>query len=443
MRVIFSLFNFLLITLPVSAKTVHIMSEHRLGEALKYANTTYVIDESLNLKGRILQLPKNSILDFSSGGKINNGEIVGNNSIIKANAKLIFENIKIGGTWENTEVYSQWFQLSESQVSNDGVFSNLMQLCTGNKLTHFYMQKGTYYVAAVYRSAPIWVPSNVYWHNEATIKMLPTDMDRYNIVYLQKSNNVTIDGGAFIGDVESHKDKTGEWGHGIKCGGASNVVIKNVTCSYCWGDGIDLIEGLDENKKPTLNCNRITIDNVKCFYNRRQGISIEAASNVKITNSEFAYTGFPKYTSPGAGLDIEPWTDNKDKVWNITIVNCRFHDNRGLDVQCEPNVRKEKSFAKLHNNINFSKCDIGSMRIRYTKNITLLGCNVSKALYVLWADGVRLRKTTIEKYVKGEKLNNIKIIDCKIRPNLLSYTVPVVGVSALVLFVIAKYKNVI
>lgn len=83
------------------------------------------------------------------------------------------------------------------------------------------------------------------------------------------------------------------------------------------------------------------------------------------------------------------------------------------------------------------------MRIRYTKDITLLSCIISKALYVLWADGVRLRKTTIEKYVKREKLNNIKIIDCKIRPNLLSYTVPVVGVSALVLFVIAKYKNVI
>ena len=442
MKVVYSLVYFLIITLCVNAKTVHIGSEHILVEAFKYANTTYVIDESLDLRGKTLQLPMNSVLSFSLSGKINNGEIVGNHSIIKADTRLIFENVKIEGTWENTEVYSQWFQLNERKVSNNAVFSNLMQLCTGNKLTHFYMQKGTYHVAAIYRSAPILVPSNVYWHNEATIKMLPTDMDWYNIVYLQKSNNVTIDGGAFMGDVESHKGKTGEWGHGIKCGGASDVVIKNVTCSHCWGDGIDLIEGLDENKKPAINCNRITIDNVRCFYNRRQGISIEAASNVKITNSEFAYTGSPKCTSPGAGLDIEPWTDNKNKVWNIAVANCRFHDNKGLDVQCEPNVQKGAWFVKLRNNIIFSRCEMGTMRIRYAKGMVIENCNVGKHLSVLCADDVKLKNTKIEKFNEGEKASNIKLTNCMIKPSLLSYAIPLVGISALALTGIAIYKSI-
>lgn len=341
MKVINCILCLLMIALSVQAKTIHLKQNTDLTKVFGDAYTSFIVEDSLDLHGATIRLPFRSTLSFAINGSIHNGQIIGNSSLIKADERFILDNIKIAGSWRNTKVYSCWFKLLEGKTSNNDIFAQLMQLCTGKQLTHFYMQKGSYYVSAIYRSAPILIPSNVYWHNEATIKMLPTDLEWYNIVYLNKSTNVTIDGGRFMGDVEHHKGNSGEWGHGIKCGGASNVVIKNVTCSHCWGDGIDLIEGLDNNKKPTYNCNNIVIDNVKCLNNRRQGISIEAASNVKILNSEFAYTGFPKYTSPGAGLDIEPWTDNKNKVWSVSVVNCKFHDNKGLDVQCEPNIKKE------------------------------------------------------------------------------------------------------
>lgn len=290
MKGISSIMCFLLIALSVQAKAIHLKQNTNLNQVLRNSYTTFIVDESLDLHGTSIVLPFRSTLSFTTNGSINNGQIIGNSSLIKAGTSQIFNNIKIGGSWRNTKVYSQWFKFKGGQENNNDVFAQLMQLCGGNQLTHFYMQKGTYYVSAIYRSAPILIPSNVYWHNEATIKMLPTDLEWYNIVYLNKSNNVTIDGGSFIGDVENHKGKTGEWGHGIKCGGATNVIIKNVICSHFWGDGIDLIEGLDENKKPIYNCNNITINNVKCLNNRRQGMSIEAASNVRIINSEFAYT---------------------------------------------------------------------------------------------------------------------------------------------------------
>ncbi len=443
MKGISSIMCFLLIALSVQAKAIHLKQNTNLNQVLRNSYTTFIVDESLDLHGTSIVLPFRSTLSFTTNGSINNGQIIGNSSLIKAGTSQIFNNIKIGGSWRNTKVYSQWFKFKGGQENNNDVFAQLMQLCGGNQLTHFYMQKGTYYVSAIYRSAPILIPSNVYWHNEATIKMLPTDLEWYNIVYLNKSNNVTIDGGSFIGDVENHKGKTGEWGHGIKCGGATNVIIKNVICSHFWGDGIDLIEGLDENKKPIYNCNNITINNVKCLNNRRQGMSIEAASNVRIINSEFAYTGLPKYTLPGAGLDIEPWTNNQDKVWNVSVVNCTFHDNEGLDVQCEPNIKKLASFAVLKNNITFSKCNIGSMRIQYTKDIVLKNCNVSKNLLIQWTDGVVVRKSKIEKFKKGNKSSNVKMQNCEIKtkPSIVAYAIPLVGFSAFALVGFTKSKE--
>lgn len=442
MKGISSIMCFLLIALSVQAKAIHLKQNTNLNQVLRNSYTTFIVDESLDLHGTSIVLPFRSTLSFTTNGSINNGQIIGNSSLIKAGTSQIFNNIQIGGNWRNTKVYSQWFKFKDGQENNNDVFAQLMQLCGGNQLTHFYMQKGTYYVSAIYRSAPILIPSNVYWHNEANIKMLPTDLEWYNIVYLNKSTNVTIDGGRFMGDVEHHKGNSGEWGHGIKCGGASNVVIKNVTCSHCWGDGIDLIEGLDNNKKPTYNCNNIVIDNVKCLNNRRQGISIEAASNVKILNSEFAYTGFPKYTSPGAGLDIEPWTDNLNKVWNVTVVNCKFYDNKGLDVQCEPNIKKRESFATLRNDIFFSKCEIGSMRIQYTKDVVLKKCRISENLLIQWTDGVELQESKIERFKKGKNSSNVKMKKSEInfKPSIMSYTIPLVGFSALAFVCFTKYK---
>lgn len=63
------------------------------------------------------------------------------------------------------------------------------------------------------------MPSNVYWHNKATIRMLPIDMAKYSIVCINKSDNITIDGRIFIGDFEMRIGRVGEWGHGMKCEG--------------------------------------------------------------------------------------------------------------------------------------------------------------------------------------------------------------------------------
>lgn len=445
MKIINSILCFLMIALSVQAKTIHLKQNTDLTKVFRDTYTSFIVEDSIDLHGTTIRLPFRSTLSFAINGSIHNGQIIGNSSLIKADDRYILGNVKIAGSWRNTKVYSCWFKLLEGKTSNNDILAQLMQLCTGKQLTHFYMQKGTFYVSAIYRSAPILIPSNVYWHNEATIKMLPTDLEWYNIVLLNKSNNVTIDGGMFIGDVEKHKGQTGEWGHGIKCGGATNVVIKNLICSHCWGDGIDLIEGIDKQQEPTINCNNVTIEHVKCLNNRRQGISIEAASNVKLINCEFAYTGFPKFTSPGAGLDIEPWTDNRNKVWNVTVMGCKLHGNKGYDIQCEPNIKKSKSFTQLHNNISLLRNEIGTMRIQYTKGIFVRDCFITKDLFVQWTDDIELRKSRIENFKKKENVTNIKMKNCDIKSksNDLYCAISLVGLTVFALVSGIKYKKVI
>lgn len=398
----------LLIPLDSTSRTIVLCPDSDLQKQLIYDNVTYLIQNEFNLDGQTIYLPNKSVLSFFGNGQFFNGTICGNQSKINAKQRLILNNIQVEGTWNNEIVFSEWVNLNENSGSCNFAFSCLMKLCEGNTFTHFYMQEGIYYVEALYRSAPILLPSNVYWHNKATIKMLPNDLDWYNIVYINKSDNVTIDGGSFVGDALNHIGNTGEWGHGIKCGGATNITLKNLICSYCWGDGIDLIEGLDDDNKPSINCKSISVYNVKCLYNRRQGMSIEAASDVKVSNSEFAYTGQIKQTPPSAGIDIEPWTNNCNKVWNLSFQNCIMHSNKGYDVQISGNYLKRND--RLNNNFRFIRCTIDSMLVVRTNGVFINRSTISQELKILKTKNAKLKESAISKLSKGIDVSNFHFI---------------------------------
>lgn len=140
-----------MIALSVQAKSIHLKQNTILDKKICESYATFIVDDRLDLHGASIRLPFKSTLSFTANGSINNGRIVGNSSLIKAGAWLIFDNITIEGSWRNTKVYSKWFNLAEGQASNNYLFAQLMQLCLGKQLTHFYMQKGTYYVSAIHQ----------------------------------------------------------------------------------------------------------------------------------------------------------------------------------------------------------------------------------------------------------------------------------------------------
>ena len=359
-----------------------VVSSKDWGNQLKYENTSYIICERLDLKGKEFVVPNNSRLVFE-GGCLRNGTVRGKETTIQAERILVFENVAVSGSWINKEVYSEWLDFVEGEkVDNARNFENLMLLCAGSKMTHLYMQEGDYYCSVFKESSNIQVPSNVYWHNSATIKQLPTDLQKYALVLIKQVSNVIIDGGEFVGDVQTHNGEKGEWGHGIKVAGGTNIVLKNFVSREFWGDGIDLIEG---EYNGTLRagvgpCKNVTIDNVKCLYNRRQGLSIEAAWNVVVKNSEFAHTGKYKMTKPGCGVDIEPWCANEDKIKDISFLDCNIHDNNPQRDFClQPNAKYHANNMDVTppvNRIEIKRCKTGRLFIIGANSVKFDSCDV-------------------------------------------------------------------
>ena len=378
-------------------------------------NATYIIRDEIDLKEITLTIPDNSNLQFE-GGFVKNGIIQGNNTCIIAERCALFKSIIISGSWKNKVVYGEWLDFVEGKkVDNARNFQNLMTLCKGDEMTQLYTKRGVYYCSVTNGSSNIIVPSNVYWHNSSTICQLPTDSPKSSLVVLHKSNNVTIDGGEFVGDVKTHIGSKGEWGHGIKLAGASNVTLKNFIAREFWGDGIDLIEAdyVGAINAGVGNCSRINIDNVKCLYNRRQGMSIEAAENVVVKNSEFAYTGKIAFTAPGTGVDIEPWCRNEHKIFSIYFTNCHFHDNAGgSDFCCISNSQYRGTNVKPsvtpRNAIRIKECKMGRLYVEWVNDVQFSNCDIinivhySKGSKVVFSNN-RIKKRALFQTYEGAK----------------------------------------
>lgn len=394
----------------VLKKSVNLQSQ------LKKENATYVVKHDFDLKEAQISIPKGSKLLFQ-GGSLNNGTILGNGTVISAEKVRVFNNITLSGSWSNKKVYSEWLDFVEGKkVDNAMNFKNLMLLCAGDEMTDLYMQKGVFYCSVITGTSNIKVPSNVYWHNSATLCQVTTDSPKYSFVLLHKSNNVTIDGGEFVGDVQTHTGTDGEWGHGIKLAGATNVVLKNIVCREFWGDGIDLIEAdyVSSIKAGVGPCDGITIDNVKCLYNRRQGLSIEAAKNVEVKNSEFAYTGKYKLTEPGCGFDIEPWCRNEEKIYNIRVTNCNVHDNNPLRDFCiesnlvywgnEPNPENTPT-----NMIRVKNSKLGRLHIQGANTVTISNCDIDDIMRCTFSHNIDISESVIKGTSGMSKAEGLKI----------------------------------
>lgn len=378
------------------------------------------IKKEIDLKGATMTVPEGTILVFE-GGVISNGKIVGNNTQIKANATLLFENVVIEGTWDNKTVFSQWLHFEQGEtVDNAACFTNLMTLCKGERQTNLYFQPGTFYTSTKQGSSYIIVPSNIYWHNEATIVERPNGFSKSALVLIHKSNNVTIEGGQFIGDVRNHYGTEGEWGHGIKVAGGFNIVLRNLICQEFWGDGIDLIEGdyVDSISSGVGVCDVVTIDGVKCLYNRRLGLSIEAAKNVVVKNSEFAYTGKYGICDPGSGIDIEPWCTNEEKIDNISFYNCYTHDNHPQRDFClEPNligvVRNKWTGNSCSNRITISNSKIGKLYIHGANTVTVKKCEIDEISQFNFAQNIKMNNCAIKKKSDLRERPGLTLRKCK------------------------------
>lgn len=117
--------------------------------------------------------------------------------------------------------------------------------------------------------------------------------------------------------------KKGEWRHVLNLLGCKDVLVQGLTLAESGGDGIYVARG--HSRKQSVN---VTVRNVVCDRNYRQGVSVISAENLLIEDCVLRNTAG---TAPAAGIDFEPNLAD-ERLVNCILRNCRIEDNRGVGI---------------------------------------------------------------------------------------------------------------
>lgn len=380
-------------------------------------NTVYIVRYDFCLDGATITLPKNSTLKFE-GGSIDNGTIIGNNSSIVSDVDktILGKNLVIEGTWNIEHIYDRWFAFdSSTDFLSNQIITNILALSNDDvyNTIHFDADR-TYYFELPYKERAnlgddvrpdYWklnteeysflriftgFTSNTHLIVNNTIQMLPTNQGAYFIFHIENKENITISGtGAINGDAKDHlytdpfagTDYYGEWGHVLNFRSCNNVVVRDITIGYAFGDGIALGNAAYNNngvKEAGLATKNVTIDAVKVLYARRNGISL-GGNNYTITNVYFEGNGSDtiKGTAPMAAIDFEnDYVDIEPSglCTNVSMNNCKFKDNK-YDVSST--IRDDLYEVPRGELVNISDCNFTSpLRLNRTNGLTFSNCHI-------------------------------------------------------------------
>ena len=134
-----------------------------------------------------------------------------------------------------------------------------------------------------------------------------------------------------------------EWRMGIALRGCRNVTVEGLRIESSGGDGIYIDGG-----GARAWCEGITVRNVTCFDNHRQGISVVSAQDLLVEGCSLSGTGG---TAPESGIDFEPDTANQREA-NCVVRNCLFENNRGnaTSVYLKPLTKESADVSILFEN---------------------------------------------------------------------------------------------
>lgn len=209
---------------------------------------------------------------------------------------------------------------SELGLIGDGVTDNTSTfralLGTGDRTIHIS--------AGVYVTGKLDIPSNtiLILDSGATIEdsgqLGPDDP----LITIEGSNVYIAGTGAHVLSNRSYY-VGGEQRHGVFIYGASNVVIDGLESSNNSGDGF-YVGG--PQGQPSQD---ITLQDCMASNNRRQGLSITSARNVKVVDCQFQNTNG---TAPQFGIDLEPNLPT-DSLSNIQLLRPFTRANAGGGIQ--------------------------------------------------------------------------------------------------------------
>ena len=182
-------------------------------------------------------------------------------------------------------------------------------------------------------------------------------------------SGITIDG--YGGTIAMNKPEynAGEWRHALSILSADNITVRGLTLRDSGGDGIYL--GIRYNKAHTAMigqqyCSNITLTDVCCDNNRRNGMSVISVDTLTVTGCAFQNTfGTP----PMAGIDFEPDPPRTNspfaalpwgRLKNISVSSSRMTDNVGYAVNVNALCLGGAPAANGPMNIAFSNVKFGA-----------------------------------------------------------------------------------
>jgi hypothetical protein len=186
----------------------------------------------------------------------------------------------------------------------------------------------------IWETNTLWLKSNFTFILEPGVilfakrSIFPLDTITYALIRLNNIRDVNIIGYGAVIKMRIDEYMAGEWRHGIFIEGCKNIRIKGLSVINTGGDGICI----NLNSELAYSQN-VSIEEVTCDGNARQGISVISCKNLRIDRCTLINTGARNHHrlavhGPWAGIDLEPdhATQFLENVW---ITNCSIHDNKG------------------------------------------------------------------------------------------------------------------
>ena len=350
------------------------------------SNTVYEIRYDFDLNNQTIIIPENCVLDFQ-GGSLNNGVIVGSNTLIKAlNEHNIFGNlITLNGSWNNIDIAFNWFGAKPDGITdNSTAFINLAKFINNKKsYCNVFFSNGIYAYKSDYEGwrgrIEIVDCNNIsYIGNETIIKQIKEvswdqTMQQSESPIQFRSNkegssyNITIKGLSIIGDnIEYVSGKSDGNAFGIAFRGVYNIIIDSCVINGWSTDGIYI----GTTYSNTFKSNTAIISKCLLDSNVRQGISIAGCDNVVIENCQIKNTIGGSF---GHAIDLEPNADKRQN--NIKVINCTTSENkRGfINIISTSDVIIANNIANEHRCNGVLMTDGNASNVQFINNI--VDCN--------------------------------------------------------------------
>jgi len=227
--------------------------------------------------------------------------------------------------------------------------------------------------STIYTTVEIMIPSNtVLKGNGATIKCgipgtyTPT-------VGIKNVSNVIVESLNINGNKSAFSGVFTEFKHGIQMVTATNVILQNVSTNMNKGDGIEIA-----GDNTGSYCEHITLNNVTCEHNHRNGLSVESAIAVRVHDGSYSYSSG---TSPQCGIDIEP-NSAADVIQDVSFDGsvATGNANAGLSVRLSAAPMSNQEGIQLTSCVLSSNAGPG-VQLSIANHITFTDCAINNNGY--------------------------------------------------------------